>query len=83
MNAVQQLLKPQTSSNLQKLATDDIEIFELNDTPSTTTSTNILDPKDLRPNDKVNIVYPDGRRSYDVKWKKVEQEVMSGKAKLV
>lgn len=83
MHAVQQLLKPQTANNLQKLATDDIEIFELDTAPSTTTSTNTLDPKDLRPNDKVNIVYPDGRRSYDVKWKKVEQEVMSGKAKLM
>lgn len=66
----------------------DIEVLEIEDewdgsnqTSLDVDTTNVK--KKLRPNDRVNIQYSDGRTEYGVKWKKVKNEVESGQAELV
>ncbi|USN55378.1 MAG: hypothetical protein H6765_01975 [Candidatus Peribacteria bacterium] len=56
----------------------DIEILEIADEPVVVASSG-----KLRPNDKVNVKYADGRIEYDVKYKKVKAEIESGEAELV
>jgi hypothetical protein len=36
------------------------------------------DIKSLRPNDKVNVRWNTGKLEYDVKWKKVEEQIKKG-----
>lgn len=61
---------PSTSS-------DGVEVLEIQDTPVMKHTTKI------KPNDKVTIKYADGRIVSDVKYKKVKEEVESGKAMIV
>jgi len=69
---------------------DGFEVFELEDSSDENkerkniaevidTNTN----KKLRPNDKVNVKYPDGRIEYELKYKKVKADVESGKLTIV
>ena len=53
---------------------DDIEVLEINDEDMWSEVT-IATPKKLRPNDKVNIKYPDWKIEYGIKWKKIKDEV--------
>lgn len=60
-----------------------VEVIELDDSISQRDrGTGSLRTK-LRPNDKVNVQYPDGKIAYGVKWKKVKEEVEEGKAKVL
>jgi hypothetical protein len=61
---------------------DGFEIFEVdenNDVVSEPVSVEDFGKKKHRPNDKVSIKYPDGTIKTDVKYKKVEDDVESGK----
>jgi hypothetical protein len=40
---------------------------------------NTLLTKKIRPNDKVTVKYPDGKMEYEVKYKKVKDDVEAGK----
>lgn len=63
---------------------DWIEVFEADDSDSTET-TQVQDlntEKKIRPNDKVNVKYPNWKVEYEVKYKKVKEDVESGKAKI-
>jgi hypothetical protein len=60
----------------------DVEVIELDDTSGSVVTHTTTRTK-LRPNDKVNVQYPDGKIAYGVKWKKVKEEVEEGKAKLL
>jgi preprotein translocase subunit SecA len=64
---------------------DDIEVLELDDTWTWDVGLHVVIPSrsKLRPNDKVNIQTPDGKREYGVKRKKVKDKVESGEVKLV
>lgn len=69
----------------------DVEVLEVEESRggrsgSTGTTNAVAERKDhgkLRPNDKVSVKHADGRMEYDVKWKKVKEEVEAGKAQLV
>lgn len=61
---------------------NDVEVIELDDTVAPIMNQWRKDGK-LRPNDKVNIQYTDGKFAYGVKWKKVEDDVAAGKAKVL
>ena len=63
-------------------AGSDIEVIELDDTPSSFQSAVRKEGK-FRPNDKVNVQYADGKIEYGVKWKKVKEEVEAGKVKML
>ena len=65
---------------------DGIEVIEVDDLWSTTTSTAVDlsgTKSKIRPNDKVTIQYADGKVEYGVKRKKVKEQVESWKAKVV
>ncbi len=57
--------------------TDGVEVLEIQDAPTVRHHTK------TKPNDKVTIKYADGRIVSDVKYKKVKEEVESGKAMIV
>ena len=62
---------------------DGFEIFEVGDEPSKNDSAQTSQPiaanAKIRPNDKVTVRYEDGRMEYEVKYKKVKDDVESGK----
>jgi len=62
---------------------DGFEIFEVGDEPSKNDSAQASQPiaanAKIRPNDKVTVRYEDGRMEYEVKYKKVKDDVESGK----
>jgi len=66
---------------------DGTEVFEINDTvgmnhgASNTSSPN--SKKKLRPNDKVAVKYSNGKVLYDVKYKKVEQDIKDNKCQII
>ena len=74
---------------------DEFEVLELDDEDiagSTNTKNTSVDDevevvhavsKKLRPNDKVNIKYKDGKIGMDVKWKKVKELVENGEAQII
>ncbi len=73
---------------------DEFEILELDDedlvvTSSSSTSSwsdiEVIQPvrKKLRPNDKINVQYQDGRIEYAVKYKKIKEKIESGEVKVV
>lgn len=70
---------------------NDFEILEVDDTsvensradsPSEAVSAR-KDHGKLRPNDKVSVKHVDGRLEYDVKWKKVKEDVEAGRAQVI
>jgi hypothetical protein len=56
--------------------TDWVEVIEVS-------ATSASHPHKHRPNDKVSIIYPDGRTVSDVKYKKVQEEIESGRARII
>ena len=70
---------------------DEFEILEIDDDQSTISASNknvdvsVVQPssRKLRPNDKVNIRYKDGKMGMDMKWKKVKKLVDDGDAELI
>lgn len=72
-------------------ADDEFEVLEIS-SPESSPSQNegvevieVVSPArtKLRPNDKVNVQYPDGKIEYSVKWKKVKKSVEKGECKVV
>lgn len=62
---------------------DDIEVLEVLDEEDTTSHVDMSKvKKKLRPNDKVNVQYPDGRIEYGVKYKKVKDALEAGELSL-
>jgi hypothetical protein len=67
---------------------DGFEVFEIdnedNDKEKTTNqpSQPVATNAKIRPNDKVTVRYEDGRMEYEVKYKKVKEDVESGKCKV-
>lgn len=66
-----QAFAPAPSSN------DSVEVLEIQDAPVVKHATKI------KPNDKVTIKYADGRIVTDVKYKKIKEDIESGKAVVV
>lgn len=62
---------------------NDVEVIELDDAAVAAPSMQSRKDGKFRPNDKVNIQYTDGNFAYGVKWKKVEADVLAGKAKVM
>lgn len=60
----------------------DVEVIELDESAPVFQAAVRKDGK-LRPNDKINVQYADGKIEYGVKWKKVKEEVESGKVKVL
>ena len=50
-------------------------------TPNHVTQNNIKTK--LRPNDKVNVRYSDGRMEWEVKYKKVSDDIKAGKCQII
>ena len=73
--------QPQTTSD------DGFEIIELNNTnnqPSQGAQTfTVQKSHKLRPNDKVTVRYSDGKVEFDVKYKKVSDDIKAGKAEII
>lgn len=61
---------------------DDVEVIELDDSAGPIQAAVRKEGK-LRPNDKVNVQYGDGRIEYGVKWKKVKEAVEAGTVKML
>lgn len=64
---------------------DWIEVFESDDEDTNSQTAQVQDlntEKKLRPNDKVNVKYENGKVEYEVKYKKVKDDIDSGKAKI-
>ena len=72
---------------LKWLFTSGIEIIEVdNNSPSQGVSQQtftIQKSGKLRPNDKVTVRYSDGKVEFDVKYKKVADDIKSGKAEII
>lgn len=69
---------------------DEFEILEIDDEATVSSSSGmsdieVIEPvrKKLRPNDKINIQYADGRIEYAVKYKKIKEKIESGEVKIV
>ncbi|OQY38680.1 MAG: hypothetical protein B6229_05325 [Spirochaetaceae bacterium 4572_7] len=72
-----------TSSN-----EDGFEVFEVDDNDSpiatkTSTVQTVNENTKIRPNDKVTAKYEDGKMAYDVKYKKIKDDVKAGKCKIL
>lgn len=67
---------PKTSSDTLKntSSSDGVEVIEIQENDGTDYQTTRTSKK-LRPNDKVNVQYADGKIEYGVKWKKIKDEV--------
>ena len=58
--------------------------FEIIDnTPIQNTSPNTNISRKIRPNDKINVRYTDGRMEWDVKYKKVGDDIKTGKCQII
>lgn len=64
---------------------DGFEVFEINDNKEDTSkanTTSINETTKIRPNDRVTVRYTDGRSEYNVKYKKVKDDVEAGKCQV-
>lgn len=69
---------------------DGFEVFEIDDEDNGGNTANqptqpaqpIATNAKIRPNDKVTVRYEDGRMEYEVKYKKVKEDVEAGKCKV-
>lgn len=75
---------PQGGGFVNKNNSSDFDIIDMSQTPNHQI-TNSPTPQNtkIRPNDKVNVRYQDGKIVMDVKYKKVEDDVKSGKCQLI
>ncbi len=76
------------NSKPQNTTEDEFEIIEIdNNTPTQsnqgTQTFTIQKSNKIRPNDKVTIRYADGKVEFDVKYKKVADDIKSGKAEII
>ena len=79
----QQPLYNKTQSKTSAWTSDDeFEIIEMDENQNINKSTNTIRTK-LRPNDKVNVRYTDGRMEWEVKYKKVSDDIKSGKCQII
>lgn len=61
---------------------DEFEIIEMDENQQINKSINTIRNK-LRPNDKVNVRYTDGRMEWEVKYKKVSDDIKAGKCQII
>lgn len=62
---------------------DWVEVFEVEDSSDSQTVQVVNTKKKLRPNDKVTVKYVDGKIEYDVKYKKVKDDVEAWKCEII
>ena len=60
-----------------------VEVFEVDEKESHSITQVVETQKKLRPNDKVSVRYKDGSLQYDVKYKKVKDDIKSGKCSII
>lgn len=77
----QPVVQTQSTPTQTMSESSDFEIIELDNTPRETKT--IRNVGKLRPNDKVNVRYQDGRMEFDVKYKKVADDLKNGTAELI
>lgn len=68
-------LKSAADTTEETTDNNDFEIIE------TTNNTNTS--RKIRPNDKVNVRYVDGKMEFDVKYKKVMEDIKAGKCQII
>jgi preprotein translocase subunit SecA len=61
---------------------NEFEIIEMDENQDIHKNTNNIRTK-LRPNDKVNVRHADGRMEFDVKYKKVSDDIKAGKCQII
>lgn len=72
------------TTTIQQKDNSEFEIIELNpNTQQTQPISSLPTRHKLRPNDKVSVKYTDGRIEFDIKYKKVIDDIKAGKAEII
>ena len=61
----------------------EFEVIEMNEEINQTTSPKNIGNTKIRPNDKINVRYTDGKMLWDVKYKTVKEDIKSGKCQII
>ena len=61
----------------------EFEVIEMNEENNQTTSPKNIGNTKIRPNDKINVRYTDGKMLWDVKYKTVKEDIKSGKCQII